>query len=149
VYDVSDPNSFVCGRVACVCVLQWLPFISKESIFVILNGKEGRACLTRDPAHKKVNGHEFGIVIVSYDLVSKLVDEIKQYKFGVIIADESHNLKSAKAQRTKVIVPMLKKATRAILLSGTRTEQPHVETTCVRSHARSIAANANVSDRCG
>jgi len=37
----------------------------------------------------------------------------------VVIADESHCIKSFKAQRTKAIVPLLKSARRAILLTGT------------------------------
>lgn len=109
-------------------IYRWLPILSKEHVFVILNAKDGRACLTRDETSKKVQGHAFGVVIISYDLVAKLESEIKKYKFGVVIADESHNLKSGKAQRTKSILPILKAATRAILLSGTRQRQTHAHT---------------------
>jgi hypothetical protein len=38
---------------------------------------------------------------------------------GVVVADESHLLKSYTAQRTKAIVPLLKAAQRALCLSGT------------------------------
>jgi SWI/SNF-related matrix-associated actin-dependent regulator 1 of chromatin subfamily A len=48
-----------------------------------------------------------------------MVDKLEMVGFNCIIADESHYLKSQKAKRTKVILPMLKKSNRAILLSGT------------------------------
>lgn len=52
--------------------------------------------------------------------MNKLKDTLfKRHQFRVIIADESHNIKSREAQRTQVIVPLLKSATRRILLSGT------------------------------
>lgn len=108
-------------------ITKWLPFMSRENIFVVLNAKDGHAVLTKDRENKKVQGHTFGIVIVSYDLVPKLIDEIKAYKFGVIIGDESHNLKNSKAQRTKAILPLLKATKRAILLSGTRQQSTHTD----------------------
>ncbi|CAJ1334320.1 unnamed protein product [Effrenium voratum] len=38
---------------------------------------------------------------------------------GLVIADESHNIKDWSAARTKVLVPLLRQASRAVLLSGT------------------------------
>jgi SWI/SNF-related matrix-associated actin-dependent regulator of chromatin subfamily A-like protein 1 len=37
----------------------------------------------------------------------------------VVVADESHFLKNDKAQRTKATLPLIKRATRAVLLTGT------------------------------
>lgn len=70
------------------------------------------------------------ITIMAYDLAAKLAaDGSIERKlsgakgtggsFKVIIADESHMLKSAGAQRTKGLIPLLKRAKRALLLSGT------------------------------
>lgn len=53
-------------------------------------------------------------------MVNRLKDTLfKRHQFKVVIADESHNIKSREAQRTQVIVPLLQSATRRILLSGT------------------------------
>ena len=41
------------------------------------------------------------------------------HSFGVVICDESHALKAHKTKRTKHIWPMVQKAKRAILISGT------------------------------
>ncbi len=43
---------------------------------------------------------------------------IAQKKFRVIIADESHTIKSWKAKRTSHLQPLLKDARRCILLTG-------------------------------
>jgi len=85
--------------------LSWIPTLSEDDISIIHNSKNG-------PGNEKVT-------IVSYDLATKLVVEIKQKRFNIIIADESHFLKNHQAARTKTLVPLLQQAKRAILLSGT------------------------------
>ncbi|KAJ8680973.1 hypothetical protein QAD02_016760 [Eretmocerus hayati] len=59
------------------------------------------------------------VTIVSYDLLSRRADEFAARKFGVVICDESHYLKSAKTQRTKAVQRLASNAQRIILLSGT------------------------------
>jgi SWI/SNF-related matrix-associated actin-dependent regulator 1 of chromatin subfamily A len=59
------------------------------------------------------------VTIVSYDLFAKLSFEIGKQGFKVVIADESHYLKNAQAKRTMAIVPVVRQARRAILLTGT------------------------------
>ena len=83
---------------------QWLPSVSASQINVVLTGK--------DAVDKLVN-------IISYDLAVKLIDPIKKQKFHVVIVDESHYLKSRQSKRTKLLLPVLKAATRTLLLSGT------------------------------
>ena len=83
---------------------QWLPSVSASQINVVLTGK--------DAVDKLVN-------IISYDLAVKLIDDIKKQKFHVVIVDESHYLKSRQSKRTKLLLPVLKAATRTLLLSGT------------------------------
>ncbi|CAH2036084.1 unnamed protein product [Thlaspi arvense] len=57
--------------------------------------------------------------IISYDMVTKLDKLLMALDFKVVIADESHFLKSAQAKRTTASLPVIKKAQYAILLSGT------------------------------
>lgn len=59
------------------------------------------------------------ITIISYDLMSRHVEQLSCCRFGVVIMDESHLLKNNKAARTKAALPLLKAAKRALLLSGT------------------------------
>ncbi len=59
------------------------------------------------------------IVISSYALTSREPEKYAKHNFGCLICDESHYLKNDQSSRTKVIVPLVKAAKRAIFLSGT------------------------------
>ena len=66
--------------------------------------------------------------VLSYELLArdaKGTQKFQQRPDGsphqFVIADESHNIKDWKAERTKALVPLLRKAKRSILLSGTPT----------------------------
>ncbi|CAE8659517.1 unnamed protein product [Polarella glacialis] len=65
--------------------------------------------------------------IISYKLLASDFSKGKFQKrpdgtpHGVVIADESHNIKEWNTARTKAVVPLLRGAHRAILLSGTPT----------------------------
>ena len=73
-------------------------------------------CVTK--ATDKVRGK---ITIVPYSIIDKLVqnEAITPDQFGVVIADESHNLKSKDAQRTLAVLPFLQRANVALCLTGT------------------------------
>lgn len=85
--------------------IKWLPSVDPQYINVILTGKD-------NPIAGLIN-------IISYDLLSKCTDDLKKKQFRVIIADECHFIKNYKASRTQAALPLLKAATRVILLSGT------------------------------
>ncbi|CAM9559258.1 unnamed protein product, partial [Phaeothamnion confervicola] len=89
-------------------MLKWLPGLNPRDVNDLKD--TGKAELSRG-----------AVVIVSYDLVPRLVDNglLHAGQFRVIIADESHKLKTQSAKRTKAILPLLWQATRTILLSGT------------------------------
>ena len=46
-------------------------------------------------------------------------EKMRRVQFGMVVTDECHYLKNSKAIRTKVLVPMLQKAKRALMISGT------------------------------
>jgi SWI/SNF-related matrix-associated actin-dependent regulator of chromatin subfamily A-like protein 1 len=73
--------------------------------------------LVEGTSHALSRSHK--IVIMSYSLLDKMAEKLKNRGFNIIIADESHYLKNSKARRTKALVPLLLKSKRAILLSGT------------------------------
>lgn len=114
-------------------VLKWLPFIKRDNLFIVFNAKDGHALLTRAD-DKKVQGRLFGIVIISYDLATKLADDLKQYGFGAVICDESHAIKNSQSKRTQAILPIIKQAKRAILLSGTRQKRPDCKASVFDKH---------------
>ena len=57
--------------------------------------------------------------IISYELSVKMIEKIIKKKFQYIIADEAHYLKSRKAIRTMSLTPILQRAKRVVLLTGT------------------------------
>ncbi|KAK0070107.1 SWI/SNF-matrix-actin-related regulator of chromatin subfamily A-like protein 1 [Biomphalaria pfeifferi] len=84
-------------------IRKWLPSVS--DINVVETGKDSAVS---------------GLVnIISYDLLSKKIVELKKQMFRVIIMDECHFLKNSKAVRTVAAMPLLKTAKRVVLLSGT------------------------------
>ncbi len=87
-------------------LLKWLgDDLDEEDIRVIMKGADcGRP-------FRRVN-------IVSYDLIRKIRESaLNKCKF--IIADESHYLKSGTAKRSQTVTPIITRAKRALLLSGT------------------------------
>ncbi|KAI5088872.1 DNA annealing helicase and endonuclease ZRANB3 [Silurus meridionalis] len=63
------------------------------------------------------------VTVLGYGLLTNdaqsLVDSLKKQRFGVVIVDESHYMKSRNAARTKILVPLIQNTKRAILLTGT------------------------------
>nr|XP_045583792.1 SWI/SNF-related matrix-associated actin-dependent regulator of chromatin subfamily A-like protein 1 [Procambarus clarkii]XP_045583793.1 SWI/SNF-related matrix-associated actin-dependent regulator of chromatin subfamily A-like protein 1 [Procambarus clarkii]XP_045583794.1 SWI/SNF-related matrix-associated actin-dependent regulator of chromatin subfamily A-like protein 1 [Procambarus clarkii]XP_045583795.1 SWI/SNF-related matrix-associated actin-dependent regulator of chromatin subfamily A-like len=84
---------------------RWVSSVNRSDIVVIGSGRDN------------FNGAE--VVIVSYDLLSRRAKEILDHNFQVVIMDESHMLKSFKTARYKAAAPIMKKAKRVLLLSGT------------------------------
>eukprot|EP00981_Chlorochromonas_danica_P015173 scaffold10764_cov159-Ochromonas_danica.AAC.27 len=69
------------------------------------------------------------ILIVPYSIIDKLLQERKIHKesFGVVVADESHSIKSISAKRTSSVVPLLQNATVSLCLTGTPAANRPVE----------------------
>jgi SWI/SNF-related matrix-associated actin-dependent regulator 1 of chromatin subfamily A len=87
-------------------LVRWLPgIVSADDINLIYT--------SRDPVSTCPD------TIISYDLFAKLSHDIRQKGFKVVIADESHYLKNGQAKRTIAIVPAVRQAKHAILLTGT------------------------------
>lgn len=87
---------------------KWLDLDQDNDIQILFSGSE-----PLNPAAR--------VLITSYDLASRQParDRIAARGFRAVVCDESHYLKSIKAQRTKALLPLLKKAARALLLTGT------------------------------
>jgi len=59
------------------------------------------------------------IIIINYDIISKWVKALINIKPKIIIADESHYIKSNSAKRTKAVKKLAKKIPRFLALTGT------------------------------
>lgn len=93
-------------------VLQWQQELIKfGSSFVC----EKDICVIRTSADK-IRGK---VCIVPYSLLDKISETVHVHQFGIVIADESHNLKNRDAKRTSMALPFLRNAEIAVCLSGT------------------------------
>lgn len=63
------------------------------------------------------------MIVLGYGLLTSdaqtLVDTLYRQNFKVVVIDESHYMKSRNAMRSNILLPIVQKATRAILLTGT------------------------------
>ena len=88
-------------------VAQWLSeILNKDEIQVIKHSK--------NEFKEKIKYY-----IISYDLSVRMIEKIIEKKFQYIIADEAHYLKSRTAKRTMCLTPILQRAKRVVLLTGT------------------------------
>ena len=69
------------------------------------------------------------VCLVPYSVLDKLVEsrKLRTDMFGIVIADESHNLKNKDAKRTNSALPFLKQATVSLCLTGTPATNRPVE----------------------
>ncbi|XP_038206056.1 DNA annealing helicase and endonuclease ZRANB3 isoform X1 [Arvicola amphibius] len=90
---------------------KWIPELEPQEINIIMNKTDiGRISTSR-------------VTILGYGLLTTdaetLIGALNSQNFRVVIVDESHYMKSRTAARSKILLPLVQKAQRAILLTGT------------------------------
>ncbi|XP_012932353.2 DNA annealing helicase and endonuclease ZRANB3 isoform X3 [Heterocephalus glaber] len=90
---------------------KWIPELEPEGINVIQNKTDvGRISTSK-------------VTVLGYGLLTTgaetLIDALNYQNFKVVIVDESHYMKSRTATRSKILLPIVQKARRAVLLTGT------------------------------
>ncbi|NXO01336.1 ZRAB3 endonuclease, partial [Rhinopomastus cyanomelas] len=90
---------------------KWIPELCPDDITIIQNKTDtGRISTSK-------------VTILGYGLLTSdaqtLVDTLYRQNFKVVVIDESHYMKSRNATRSKILLPIVQKALRAVLLTGT------------------------------
>ncbi|NWR27534.1 ZRAB3 endonuclease, partial [Tachuris rubrigastra] len=90
---------------------KWIPELSPDDITIIQNKTD-------------VGGISSSkVTILGYGLLTSdaqtLIDTLYRQNFKVVVVDESHYMKSRNATRSKILLPIVQKALRAVLLTGT------------------------------
>ncbi|XP_057626810.1 DNA annealing helicase and endonuclease ZRANB3 isoform X2 [Chionomys nivalis] len=90
---------------------KWIPELEPQEINIIMNKTDiGRISTSR-------------VTVLGYGLLTTdaetLIGALNSQNFRVVIVDESHYMKSRTAARSKILLPLVQKARRAILLTGT------------------------------
>ena len=92
--------------------IQWADAIhewlrqTEEHVSIVSNGKDTKSLNNR-------------FVVISYDFIPKMSQQLAEKKFQMIILDEAHYIKNHKAKRSKEALPLIQKAKHAVLLTGT------------------------------
>ncbi|XP_052056444.1 DNA annealing helicase and endonuclease ZRANB3 isoform X2 [Apodemus sylvaticus] len=90
---------------------KWIPELEPEEINVVMNKTD----IGRIPSSR--------VTVLGYGLLTQdagtLLDALNNQDFRVVVVDESHYMKSRTAARSRILLPMVQKARRAILLTGT------------------------------
>ncbi|KAL8183241.1 UNVERIFIED_CONTAM: Swi SNF matrix associated, actin dependent regulator of chromatin [Gekko kuhli] len=90
---------------------KWIPDLGPEDIIIIQNKTDTWRISTSK------------VIILGYGMLTSdaqtLVDTIYKQNFKVVVVDESHYMKSRNATRSKILLPLVQNAVRAILLTGT------------------------------
>ncbi|XP_072274192.1 DNA annealing helicase and endonuclease ZRANB3 isoform X3 [Pyxicephalus adspersus] len=90
---------------------KWIPDLGPEDITVI----ENKADVGRIASCK--------VTVLGYGLLTSdattLINALYKQHFRVVLVDESHYMKSRNASRSKLLQPIVQRATRALLLTGT------------------------------
>uniref|UniRef100_A0A8D0L361 Zinc finger RANBP2-type containing 3 n=1 Tax=Sphenodon punctatus TaxID=8508 RepID=A0A8D0L361_SPHPU len=90
---------------------KWIPELCPDDISIIQNKTDiGRISTSK-------------VTVLGYGLLTtdaqSLVDTLYKQNFKVVVVDESHYMKSRNATRSKILLPIVQNAVRAILLTGT------------------------------
>ncbi|NXF81769.1 ZRAB3 endonuclease, partial [Sclerurus mexicanus] len=90
---------------------KWIPELSPDDISIIQNKTDIGGISTSK------------VTILGYGLLTSdaqtLIDTLYRQNFKVVVIDESHYMKSRNATRSKILLPIVQKALRAVLLTGT------------------------------
>nr|CAG8468827.1 6477_t:CDS:2 [Entrophospora candida] len=71
-------------------------------------------------SNKIVKKDRIMFVICGYERFVKESENVtKNYRFDIVIADEAHNIKNKKTQKSSALIPIIKRVKRAILITGT------------------------------
>ncbi|XP_061658429.1 DNA annealing helicase and endonuclease ZRANB3 isoform X9 [Syngnathoides biaculeatus] len=90
---------------------RWIPELQPGDINLVENKSD-----TMGISRSKVTVLGYGLLTTD---ARPLVEALSRRAFSVVVVDESHYLKSRNAARTKLLVPLIRSAKRAILLTGT------------------------------
>lgn len=114
-------------RVLIICPVSIMQAAWQQDLFkVLIHRTVGIAHGTKEKRVQVINS-EVEFVIINYDGVQIVEDEIKAGGFGLIILDEANNVKNAQAKRSKAIMKLVGIDTRVWLMTGTPAAQSPVD----------------------
>lgn len=96
------------NRVLIICPASLKLNWKKELAKWLVRPMTAKAIEAKDAA----KGLDSDIIIINYDIATKLRPALEEIEFDLVICDESHHLKNSKAQRTVAVVGGMRPATK-------------------------------------
>ncbi|KAJ8349806.1 hypothetical protein SKAU_G00249360 [Synaphobranchus kaupii] len=90
---------------------KWIPELNPGDINLVENKMD-----VSEISSSKVTILGYGLLTTDAHI---LIEALTRQNFRVVVVDESHYLKSRNAARSKILVPLIQKAERSVLLTGT------------------------------
>jgi SNF2 family DNA or RNA helicase len=110
-------------RVLVICPLSIMYSAWQADVFkTAMHRSVGVAHGTKDKRVKIING-EYEFVIINYDGVGIVAEDIDKARFDLIIIDEANAYKTASTQRWKTLSKLLRAETRLWMMTGTPAAQ--------------------------
>jgi SNF2 family DNA or RNA helicase len=111
-------------RVLIICPLSIMYSAWQSDIFNTCMHRTSAVCHgTRDKRQKIIANKEYEFVIINYDGVAIVKEDIKTEDFDLVVIDECNAYKSTSTTRWKTLSKILKASTRLWMLTGTPASQ--------------------------
>lgn len=114
----------VIRRVLIVCPLSIMQSAWQGDLFkVAVHRTVGIAYGNREKRKQVIENHDYEYVIINYDGIDVVHDEIKNNNFDLIVVDEANAYKNTQTKRWKLMQQLLKPETHLWMLTGTPASQ--------------------------
>lgn len=110
-------------RVLIICPLSIMYSAWQADIFNTCMHRTSQVCHGTKEKRQKIINSEYEFIIINYDGVAIIKDEIKRADFDLIIVDEANAYKSTSTSRWKILAKILTPRTRMWMMTGTPASQ--------------------------
>jgi len=110
-------------RVLIICPLSIMYSAWQADIFNTCMHRTSQVCHGTKDKRQKIINSEYEFIIINYDGVAIIKDEIKRADFDLIIIDEANAYKSTSTSRWKTLAKILTPRTRMWMMTGTPASQ--------------------------
>lgn len=111
------------NRVLVVCPLSVMKAAWVADLFQVAPHRSVGIAYGSPKARREVIQGKYEIVIINYDGLEIVIDELKAAEFDMIVADEANALKNTQTKRWKFFKQLVNQDTRLVLMTGTPAAQ--------------------------
>jgi len=110
-------------RVLVVCPLSIMKAAWQNDLFQVLPHRSVGIAHGTPKSRRQIVEGKYEIVVINFDGIEIVLDEIKAAGFDMIIVDEANGFKNTQTRRWKVFKQLVKPETRLVMMTGTPASQ--------------------------